>query len=123
MTIIDAGRIASAPVDLGCPEWCVIDHSEDPWIGTEDFFHRGDEVNVPAPPGARPQYAEPLLSTHLVDHCNNPEWSCIAIGTGDRGFDLETVEQADAYIAHLKSYTAAVEEMRDRLAAIKEQQS
>lgn len=119
MSIVTAGRIASAPVAVDCPSWCAVDHSEDPWIGTEDFFHRGEEVNVPAPPGARPQHAEPLLSTHLVDHSNNPEWSCIAIGTGDRGFDLETVEQADAYLAQLKAYTAAVEEMRDRLAAIK----
>lgn len=123
MSIDTAGRTESAPAVVQCPDWCVLDHSTDPWVGTEDFFHRGAEVSVPAPPGARPQYAEPLLQTHLVDHCNNPEWSCVAIGTADRGFDLETVEQVDAYLARLKTYTAAVEEMRDRLAAIKEKQS
>lgn len=108
---------------MTCPSWCVIDHSQDPWHGTEDFFHRSAEADVPAPAGSKPADAEPMVAAHLVDHSNNPEWSCISIGTTDRGFDMETVEQADAYIAHLKTYTAAVEEMRDRLAAIKEQTS
>lgn len=106
-----------------CPSWCVLDHSRDPYVGTADFFHRGAEVDVPAPVGAKPINAEPLMSTHLVDHCNNPEWSCIAVGTVDRGFDMETVEQVDAFLDRLKVYTAAVEEMRNRLAEIKENQS
>lgn len=106
-----------------CPSWCATDHSEDPWPNPEDVFHRSEPVSVPAPPGARPQYTEPLMQTHLVEHSANPEYACIAIGTADRGFDMETVEQVDAYLAQLKTYTAAVEEMRDRLAAIKEQQS
>ena len=122
MSTVTAGPIASAPA-VDCPSWCVVDHSEDPWIGTEDFFHRSEDHEVPIPAGAKPCDSPFLVSAHLVDHCNNPEWSCISVGPTDRGFDLETVEQVDEYLAHLKQFTAAFEEMRDRLAAIKETQS
>lgn len=123
MSTVTAGRISNAPRVVECPSWCVIDHTNDPFFDTADFFHRGPEVDVPVPDGAKPICSESLAPTHLVDHCNNPEWSCISVGTVDDGFDMETVEQVDAYLAYLKTYVAAVEEMRDRFAAIKEQQS
>lgn len=121
MSVNTAARPTSTPLPFKCPPWCAVDHSQDPWIGTEDFFHRSEDAVAPIPAGAKPCDAKFLVSAHLVDHCNNPEWSCISVGTTDRGFDLETVEQADEYLAHLKQFTAAFEEMRDRLAAIKEQ--
>jgi hypothetical protein len=125
MAIITAGRIASAPLPFTCPDWCVVDHSRDSLLaspGDKDVIHRSAHTWL-QPDGAGGEPWE--LSAHLA----SPELGyadpllVLDVGVPLDPYAELTVEAADQFIRDLKTFTARVQQMRDQLAAMKEQQS
>lgn len=130
MTTSTAGRTASAPQAEQCPEWCDGVHNPD---GLGNFIHRG-RIAVVGPPdeSAKPTLKEksetPLLTAHVILPVGpelDEEQPCIVVDNGDLWgpYAELDVDQADEFIRDLKAFTAFVELYRDRLAALKEQQS
>jgi len=124
-----AGRTASAPRLESCPTWCVVDHSEDSrferFPGDPDVIHRSEftwlrpDAGLSGDDGGfevAAQLAAPNLgyadATIVVD-----------LGESMGSYAELTVETADQFLRDLKTFTARVQQMRDQLAALKEQQS
>lgn len=131
MTTITAGRTASAPQLKGCPSGCDGEHNFD---REGNFFHRGPLAVATVPEGsAGPIFKDkepegPCLTAHLVVP-DGPEFvdepAHIAVDGGDlfgRYAELD-LAHADQFLRDLKTFTARVQQMRDQLAAIEEQQS
>lgn len=127
MSTKTAGRIASAPQAVTCPEWCDGVHNSD---GEGNFFHRGRMAVVSVPErSAMPIETDkdkrpPMLTAHLVLPAGpegDDEPAQITVDTGDLWgpYAELDVEQADEFIRDLKAFTAFVELYRDRLAALK----
>lgn len=122
MSIIAAGRIPSAPQPFTCPEWCVVDHGEDV---PEDVFHRSDFTWL-RPDGSLSGDEGPWeVAAQLVVPEAADEEPTIAVDLGESlgSYAELTVETADQFIRDLKVFTARVQQMRDQLAAMKEDQS
>lgn len=127
MTTKTAARIASAQID-SCPAWCVIDHTGD-WA--DDLFHRGPNAVASVPESSAHSVGSsgaPHLNAHLVLPEMASEPDAPAIVTVDAGdmfgaYAEMDLEQTDQFIRDLKTFTARVQQMRDQLAAMKEQQS
>jgi hypothetical protein len=131
MTAITAACSSNAPQATACPEWCDRVHNAD---GDGNYFHRGRLAVVSAPEkSAMPLETDkdsrpPMLTAHLVLPAGpegDDEPPQITVDTGDLWgpYAELDVDQADEFIRDLKEFTAFVELYRDRLAAIKEQQS
>lgn len=125
MSTSTAGRIANAPWTGKCPKWCVIDHTGDI---AEDVFHRSAFASL-TPNGDRSGWDGPWeLHAHVVvpevDHGSEPALLVIETqaGTGGPSVELD-VTQVDEFIRQNKVFLARMEQMRDQLAAAKEQQS
>jgi len=113
-----------------CPEWCDGVHNKD---SAGEFFHRGRIAIASVPEGAAVPTIDkdgnaPLLTAHLVLPAGpegDEEPAQITVDCGDLWgpYAELDVEQADQFIRDLKTYTARLEQMRDQLAAVKEQQS
>ncbi|WP_331448011.1 DUF6907 domain-containing protein [Streptomyces xanthochromogenes] len=109
-----------------CPDWCDIEHGNDP---PEDVFHRSVQARVGIP------NAQVFLSSDSLQFVASlclPEMPEPGEGTGFivlDGGDLFgpyaelDVEHADQFIRDLKTFTARVQQMRDRISSRKEQQS
>lgn len=121
-----AGRTASAPRLESCPEWCVIDHGDDP---IDDIFHRGDYAQVGVPEGQVHLSNKDLkLNVSLcLPEVPEPgdEGGFLVVDLGDPWGPYAELdaEHADQFIRDLKTFTARVQQMRDQLDAKKEQQS
>lgn len=123
---ITAGRTASAPRPFTCPPWCVIDHGDAP---VEDVFHRSAAawLKPNAERSGHPGRWE--LAAHIVT-AEAPEDDLdvplLVIDTqdGPGGAHVELdVEQVEEFIRQGKAFLARVQQMRDQLAAMKEDQS
>ncbi|MEU6768629.1 hypothetical protein ABZ916_39730 [Streptomyces sp. NPDC046853] len=131
MALVTAGRTASAPMGRACPTGCDGQHSRDV---EGNFFHRGPlaVVATPTESAGRVLTAEepvvPRLTAHLVVP-DGPELGAeppqITVDAGDLfgPYAELDADQADEFIRSLKDFTARVQQMRDQLAEIKEQQS
>lgn len=127
MSIKTAARIASARIET-CPDWCVLDHTGD-WV--DDLFHRGPSVVISVPEDAA--YAvgssgAPHLDAHLVlpqlrEDPDGPAQITVDAGDLFGAYAELDVAHTDQFIRDLKAFTARMEQLRDQLAAIKEQQS
>lgn len=123
-----ATRPARASRLASCPSWCVLDHRGD---HPDDYFHRGASAAVSVPDGtahAVGSSGPPHLDAHLVlpVSVEEPdERPCITVDAGDLfgAYAELDVEHADQFIDDLKWFTARMQQMRDQLAAAKEQQS
>ncbi|MET9494306.1 hypothetical protein [Streptomyces sp. NPDC006552] len=131
MTAITAGRSTNAPWVGTCPDGCDGQHLRDV---EGNFFHRTPVVTA-APPQAAVgrtyksgEPEAPCLTAHLVVP-DGPELAeeapHIAIDGGDLfgPYAELDADEAGEFITSLKTLTAAVEQMRDQLTKIKEQQS
>ncbi len=127
MAIIAAGRDRSTPLPFTCPSWCVVDHYEHDmprFAGDRDAIHRSaftylrPDASLSGDDGAW-ELAAQLASSELD---GGPT---IAVDLGEPlGHYAElTVETADQFIRDLKVFTARIQQMRDQLAAMKEEQS
>lgn len=116
MTVMTLAKTTAAD-PFKCPSWCIENHDGD---DPADTFHRSSRLDIEAPEGARPAggRASAVLPTHLVVHSVDLSEASIAVGEYEEGFDLETVEQVDTYLASLTDYLFHVRELRDQLAAI-----
>lgn len=112
-------------VTVECPEWCVIDHGDDPPM---DIFHRGPLAFM-VPPAALSTPPETAIVRQMLAHLVLPavpqegERVCISLDLDDcmvRYTELD-VEQADNMLAQLREYTERLQTMRDQLAAIHEE--
>lgn len=124
------GRSTSAPQTKPCPEWCDGTHNPD---GFGNFIHRSQTVLLgPPDSSAKPTLKEksetPLLTAHVMvpegpDLGEEP--AAIVVDNADLWgpYAELTLVEADEFLAELKAFTAAVQQMRDQLAAMKEQQS
>ncbi|WP_406360309.1 hypothetical protein OID55_10880 [Streptomyces sp. NBC_00715] len=128
MATITAGGIASAPPPIVCPDWCVIDHAKEDVPGfpeDRDVIHRSSSAWL-HPDGSLSGDEGPWeLSAHVASPELGYAEPTIVV---DAGLPLDpyaelTVETADQFIRDLKTFTARVQQMRDQLAAMKEQQS
>ncbi|MEV7032717.1 hypothetical protein AB0N99_21190 [Streptomyces sp. NPDC093272] len=127
MAINTAGRIASAQLE-SCPPWCVLDHRGD-WVG--DLFHRGADASASVPSDtayAVGSSGAPHLNAHLVlpemdEHPDAPPQITVDAGDLFGAYAELDVERADQFIRDLKMFTARVQQMRDQLAAMKEERS
>jgi hypothetical protein len=126
MATSTAGRIASAPQTVQCPDWCVIDHGDDP---IDDIFHRGAYMQAGVP-ADQVHYVDADLK--LVAHLCLPsapqpgeEGGFLVVDPGDMfgPYAELDLEHTDQLIRDLKTFTARIEQARDVLAALKEQQS
>ncbi|MDV9170923.1 hypothetical protein R6V09_12355 [Streptomyces sp. W16] len=126
-----AGRTASAPAVRGCPDWCDGEHNPD---GFGNFIHRGQTVLLgPPDSSAKPTIDEksetPLLTAHVMLPAGpdfDEEPAAIVVDNADLWgpyAELDSLEQVDALLADLKTFTAAVQQMRGQMAAIEEQKS
>lgn len=109
-----------------CPDWCVLEHGNDP---ADDIFHRSVKARVGIPE------AQTFLSSdslQLVASLCLPEApepgedaGFIVLDCGDLfgPYAELDIEHADQFIRDLKTFIARVAQMRDRLAARKEQLS
>jgi hypothetical protein len=126
-----AARIASARPLKGCPPGCDGEHNSD---RDGNFFHHGPLAVATVPEGAAGRIFKdeepvgPCLTAHLVVP-DGPEFldepANIAVDGGDlfgRYAELD-LAQTDEFLRDLKAFTARVQQMRDQLAAMKEQQS
>lgn len=130
MTAITAGRSTSALRAKPCPDWCDRVHNDDGW---GNFFHRGRLAVVSVPEAAamstlHDKAEAPLLTAHLVlpdGPEGEEEPAQITVDCGDLWgpYAELDVEQADQFIRDLKTFTAHLQQYRDQLAAVKEQQS
>ncbi|QLJ05712.1 hypothetical protein HZZ00_34960 [Streptomyces sp. NEAU-sy36] len=116
----DVGRVAS------CPPWCIGGHDSD---NPDDVFHRGPFLKLKAPDGTGPTKmpALPALCAQLVmpEVAEDDDPACIIIDHNDvyGPYAQLDVEAADQMIRDLKTYTACLQQLRDQLAATKEQRS
>jgi hypothetical protein len=121
-----AGRSTSTPVAPKCPPWCVIDHSDDTMSALMgDFIHRSDFAWL-RPDGSRSGDEGPWeVAAQLVSSDEDGTAPAVAVDLGDTigPYAELTVETADQFLRDLKTFTARVQQMRDQLAAMKEQQS
>lgn len=126
MTVITEGRTTSAPTAEQCPDWCVVDHGDDP---IDDIFHRSAYMQVGAPDDRVHLSDRDLkLTAHLcLPSAPEPgdEDGLLVVDYGDlwgpyAELDLEHTAQL---VRDLKAFTARVEQARDWMAAKKEQQS
>lgn len=130
MSTVTAASAPNAPQVVHCPDWCDRVHNDDGW---GNFFHRGRlaVVSVPeaaAMPTLHDKAEAPLLTAHLVLPAGpegDDEEPSITVDCGDLWgpYAELDVDQADQFIRDLKTFTAHVQQYRDQLAAVKEQQS
>lgn len=131
MSTSTVARTASTPQARTCPEWCDGVHNAD---CDGNFFHRGRLAVVSVPEkSAMPIETDkdmraPMLTAHLVLPAGpegDDEDPQITVDTGDLWgpYAELDVDQADEFIRDLKEFTAFMEIYRNRLAALKEQQS
>lgn len=126
MTASTAGRIASAAATETCPSWCVIEHGDDP---IDDIFHRGAymQVGVPDDQVYLSDADLKLTASLCLPAAPEPgdEAGFLVLHHGDLfgPYAELDVEHCDQFIRDLKAFTARVEQARDRMAALKEQQS
>lgn len=125
MSTITAGRDRSTPLPFTCPSWCAVDHAEQDvprFPGDVDVIHRSAHAWLNSA-GSSDEPWE--LSAHLA----SPELGYApAVLVVDVGAPLDPyaefdVERADQLIRDLKAFTSRVQQMRDHLVAMKEQQS
>lgn len=115
-----AGRVES------CPPWCIGGHDLD---HPDDVFHRGEFLKLKAPEGSGPRKGDqlPALCAQLVmpEVAEDDDPACIVVDHNDvyGPYAQLDVAKADQMIRDLKVYTARLQEMRDQLAALKEEQS
>lgn len=128
MATTTAGRTASAPLPFTCPDWCVIDHAKEDvpgFPGDRDVVHRSSSAWL-HPDGSLSGDDGPWeLSAHVASPELGYAEATVVLDVGvplDAYAEL-TVETADQFIRDLKTFTARVQQMRDQLAAMKEQQS
>ncbi|HEY9372199.1 DUF6907 domain-containing protein [Streptomyces sp.] len=117
-----AGRIASPPRLESCPEWCVIDHGNDP---IDDIFHRGAYMQVGIPDDQVHLSSRDLKLTASLCLPEMPEPGdedgMLVLDQGDLfgPYAELNVEECDQFIRDLKAFTARVEQARDWMAARK----
>jgi hypothetical protein len=126
MTTITEHPSASALNSGKCPDWCVVDHGNDP---IDDIFHRGSYAQVGVPED------QVHLSTgdlKLVAHLCLPsapepgdENGMVVLDPGHLygPYAELDMEGTDQLIRDLKTFAARLQQMRDQMAAVKEQQS
>ncbi|MEU9183331.1 hypothetical protein AB0D14_01935 [Streptomyces sp. NPDC048484] len=126
MNTSTAGRTASAPRVEKCPAWCVVEHGDDP---IDDIFHRGSYAQVGVPDD------QVYLSTDdlkMVAHLCLPEVpepgdenGFVVLHHGDLWgpYAELDIEGTDQLIRDVKTFAARLQQLRDQMAAVKEQQS
>lgn len=130
MSSITSGGIASAPLPFTCPSWCVVDHSQDSrferFPGDPDVIHRSD-FSWLRPDGSLcgdedgPWELAAQLAAPELGYA--PATIVVDLGESLGSYAELTVETADQFIRDLKVFTARVQQMRDDLVAMKEQQA
>ncbi|MCT9078813.1 DUF6907 domain-containing protein [Streptomyces fulvoviolaceus] len=127
MTTIATEQITAAMASVTCPSWCLVDHAEDfPVWG--DVFHRSDVVQLLAPKASRPPGERHLQGPRLAAHLMVPELPqkndppAVILDHGDvyGPYAQLEVEHLDQYIRDLKTFTARLQDMRNRLAEIQD---
>lgn len=131
MTTNTAARTASAPQPFTCPSWCVVDHSRDliRFPGDLDVMHRSALAWL-SPNGDRSGHPGRWeLAAHIVSPESPEDALDVPLlvvetqdGVGGPYVELD-VEQVEEFIRQGKAFLAHVQQMRDQLAAMKEQQS
>lgn len=126
MTINTAAPIASAPWSGTCPPWCVIDHEGDI---PADVFHRSEyawlkpNAERSGHPGRWELVAHVVTPEVPEDDLDVPLLVVeTQAGVGGPYVELD-VEQVEEFIRQGKAFLARVQQMRDQLAAMKEQQA
>ncbi|NJP72522.1 hypothetical protein [Streptomyces sp. C1-2] len=125
MSTITAGRDRSTPLPFVCPPWCAVDHAAQDvprFPGDRDVIHRSAEAWLTSAGSVEAPWE---LSAHLAspELEYGPATLVVDIGVPLDPYSEMDVEQADQFIRDLKAFTSRVQQMRDRLAAMKEQQS
>jgi len=128
MSIVTA--VQSDHRSVTCPSWCDGDHNPD---GFGNFIHRGQTVLVGPPdsaakPTSKVKSETPLLTAHVMLPAGpdfDEEPPAIVVDNADLWgpYAELTLAEADQFLRDLKTFTARVQQMRDQLAAMKEQQS
>ncbi|MBD9730208.1 hypothetical protein PV755_46675 [Streptomyces caniscabiei] len=126
MSTVTAACSSNAPWVGQCPDWCVVEHGDDI---PQDVFHRSalawlkpnDERS--GHPG-RWELAASIVAVEEPEDELDVPLLCIETQAGVGGPYVELdVEQVEEFIRQGKAFLARVEQMRDQLAATKEQQS
>lgn len=127
MTAITLGRPTNIPAAPStCPEWCVIDHGDEP---ADDLFHRSAYMQAGVPDDqVHLSNADLKLVAHLcLPSAPEPghENGFLVVDLGDCWGPYAELdeEHTSQLIRDLKAFTARVEQARDWMAAKKERQS
>ncbi|MFI6468747.1 DUF6907 domain-containing protein [Streptomyces sp. NPDC050516] len=111
---------------LTCPDWCVVEHGNDP---PDDVFHRGGCAQTRLPENLIRLSSDDLklVARLCLPEAPEPgdEGGFVVVDRGDLfgPYAELDIEHTDQFIRDLKAFTARVQQMRDQLAAVKEQQS
>lgn len=103
-------------VTVTCPDWCQMDHGDDPPI---DIFHRSGTASIVPPPDLLWGGPVRQMTVHLVVPAvpQDGDRPVVAMDLDDK-LDRHTeldVTQADDLIAQLDNYRTALVMMRDYL--------